>query len=302
MPDQEVSADAEFDAAFKEATSPEPVAPPVEPPKTEAVSANAETPVITETEPASDAPPSESPSAPDGTGPQAAAPVEAPKDRPTQDDDTLLRRFADIVKAQPSPEARTQIQTAPAQTAPLFNEEEIKRLAAFEKDWPDIAAARALWERQEEARWRERLGYIFSQVAENVGPSLQQVRAIAEQQQVAALRSRVSDYDDIRDKVVDWAGKQPSYLKAAYEHVISQGTVDEVNDLIDRYRRETAPAQPATITKPTLVSSKPATELSDAAKKAARALAPVSSKRSDSTIPSLAESFDDAWKEANRAS
>ncbi len=67
---------------------------------------------------------------------------------------------------------------------------------------------------------------------------------------------------------------QPKYLQPAYQHVIENGTADEVIDLIGQWRTSTGAAVPAAV-----VASKSDTELSTAAKKAAAALAPVTSKR-----------------------
>jgi hypothetical protein len=78
----------------------------------------------------------------------------------------------------------------------------------------------------------------------------------------------------LRDQVVAWTEKQPTYLQAAYKQVIQQGTVDEVKDLIARYRKETG------VGASTVTSAKKDTELSDSAKQAAASLAPVSTKRS----------------------
>ena len=89
------------------------------------------------------------------------------------------------------------------------------------------------------------------------------------------LHTSINDYDDVRDKVINWVGRQPAYLQAAYNHVIKQGTVDEVADLVNRYKLETgAPTRAAP------ASRKTETELPTATKQAAAALAPVSSKRS----------------------
>jgi hypothetical protein len=82
-------------------------------------------------------------------------------------------------------------------------------------------------------------------------------------------------------------------LQAAYKHVINSGTVDEVVDLINRWRTETGtPLQPQAQPAP---AAKKATELPAAAKQAVAALAPVSSKRS--SVPQTVDEgdFDSAF-------
>jgi hypothetical protein len=100
---------------------------------------------------------------------------------------------------------------------------------------------------------------------------------------VQQLQHTVSDYDTVRDQVIAWAQTQPAYLQPAYQHVIQRGTVDEVADLINRWRAETGTAVAAPVAAasvPATPAKRTDTELPTATKQAAAALAPVSSKRS----------------------
>tara|TARA_R110000868_G_scaffold19150_2_gene82777 strand:+ start:2239 stop:3117 length:879 start_codon:yes stop_codon:yes gene_type:complete len=190
------------------------------------------------------------------------------------EDESMLRRLADLVKQAPEPAPQQQYaQPEPAAPAP-YTPEEQKFLETYEKDWPDVAKAESLRRRSE---YQQLVGYVFQEVAKVLQPQMETVRTLSEQTHLQHLQSAVGDYDDIRDRVIDWANNQPTYLQAAYQRVIQQGTVDEVTDLISRYRQETGSSQ-TTRAKP--APTRREAELPTIAKQAAQSLAPVSSKRS----------------------
>lgn len=196
-----------------------------------------------------------------------------PKTEAKLSDDELLDRFARIVKEKESPAAETHQVPPDQQQQPYYSEEETKFLQDYEKDWPDVAKAEALRRR---AEYRDLVGYVFQEVAKEVMPIMDMVRTLSERTHLSDLHNTVEDYDDVRDKVIAWVAKQPAYLQPGYNHVIKQGTVDEVADLINRYKQETGTAIRTTPS----AGRKTETELPTATKQAAAALAPVSSKRS----------------------
>jgi hypothetical protein len=196
--------------------------------------------------------------------------------KPVGEDDEVLRRLAALVKDQRvAPEPAPQVQQQTQQEQPIYSADEQKFLEEYEKDWPDVARAESLRRRSE---YRELVNYVFTEVAKVLRPQIETVQAISEMTHLQQLQTQVTDYDDVRDKVIDWANKQPVYLQNAYKHVIEQGTVDEVADLIDRYRQETGYKAPNAAPRP--ATKRVETELPSATKQAAAALAPVSSKRS----------------------
>lgn len=148
------------------------------------------------------------------------------------------------------------------------------------------------------AEYKELMDYIFAQVLDYVKPIHETAEVLAERTFRSELNSTVPDYsDNLREQVIEWAKTQPAYLQPGYNYVITQGTVDEVKDLIDRYRAATGQAAA-----PAAASSQPkpgtGNELSEQAKQAAAALAPVDSKRSGVQAPSDPTNFEDAWKRA----
>lgn len=237
--------------------------PPAEPPP-------AETPPVEEP-PKAEEPPAETP--PVEEPPKAEEP---PKPAPSLAEDALAK-IAEALSARGQPAEKNtppQEQAAPE----LFTPEEKAALAKYEEDWPDVAKAEALRRR---AEYQQVVGYVFQQVAAQLGPLLERVDAIAQRTHLSDLQSRVEDYETIREKVIDWVEKQPSYLRSAYTQVVEQGTAEEVADLIARYRKDAGGATAAEIPPPVAAPAKKiATELPPAAKQAAAALAPVSSKRS----------------------
>jgi hypothetical protein len=118
---------------------------------------------------------------------------------------------------------------------------------------------------------------VFQELAKEIRPLMETVQLLAHRTQLSDLTARVPDYDTTRDQVIAWVATQPEYLQPAYNAVITNGSVDEVADLIGRYKRETG--APAATAAPAAAPKKPDTELPPATKQAAAALAPVSSKR-----------------------
>jgi hypothetical protein len=230
---------------------------------------------------------------------EAAAAAEAAK-KPVEkpgEEDPILTRFQQIAREAvamvPQQQQPSQQQQPPAPPPELYTPEEKAALAEFQKDYPDIAKASALERRQE---YRDLLNFAFAEISKRYDPLLPLVQTIAERTHLKDLETATPDYSDVRDKVIDWAGKQPAYLRDAYNHVINNGTVDEVKDLINRYKTETGTAiAPKAAAAPV---SKQETELPSKTKKAVAALAPVSSKRTAATQLVTPEDFDGAFAEA----
>lgn len=247
--------DDDFSGAFAQFATETPAAP-----APEAVPAAAEP---AEPAPAEEAPAEEPPA-------EEEPAEEEPAAEPSASDDELLARLAALVKKTPA--ADKEPETAPAaQEEPVYSTEEQEFLTEYEKDWPDVAKAEALRRRSE---YRQLVNHVFSEVAKELAPLTKTLRTLSERAHLTDIYDKVDDYDDVREKVVGWVDKQPTYLQNAYKHVIQQGTPDEIADLVSRYKQEVGTATPS------VPASKKETELPTSTKQAVAALAPVSSKRS----------------------
>lgn len=229
-----------------------------------------------------EAPAVETPAEP--SEPVAETPVEpAPTAEPPQmSDEELLARFAQIAQQQVAQPVAQQVaqpvaQEPAQQPQDFLSTEDRQFLTDYEKDWPDVARAEQL---RRQVEYRQLLGYVFNEVASHLKPVMETVRTLSERTHYTDLTNTVSDYDTVRDNVVSWVDKQPAYLQPAYKHVIQNGTVDEVADLIDRYRRDSGATLQQSQQQAAPVARKSEPELPTATKQAAAALAPVSSKRS----------------------
>lgn len=220
----------------------------------------------------------------------AEAKVEAAPDAAAQED--VLAKLAKVV-ADAGKEVKAEekpAEVAAEEEKPLYTEEETAAIKAYEDEWPEMAKAEGLKRRGE---YRELLQFVFGEVQKALGPIREVTDLLGERTHLTDVRAAVPDYNDtLRDQVITWVGTQPAYLQAAYNQVIQQGTVEEVKDLVDRYRGATGSAAP---TKKS--TDKKDTELSSEAKKAADALAPVESKRSGVQQPGDPADFEDAWKQ-----
>jgi hypothetical protein len=204
--------------------------------------------------------------------------------------------------------------TEPAQTqqpAPmeLYTAEEQTELADLKKDWPDLVRLFTLMGRQLQV---DTLNYAFSEVGKVISPLQESVNAYSTNDHMAAIYEAHDDYDKVYQPVMDWIEQQPSFLKAAYQNVVKQGTAEEVSTMIQRFKDETgwksAPqaAQGAGVTRPATpaaAASAPAqtARLSEAAMKAAKAMGAVGTKRGAQAAAQDPNDFDGAWAEANAA-
>jgi len=178
---------------------------------------------------------------------------------------------------------------------PLYTEEEQQLLETYRNDWPDIARAEALSRRQE---YQQLIQFVFAQVKQALDPISETVSVMSDHAHLSQLQEQITDYDDVRDKVVKWVEDQPTYLRAAYEHVITQGTAEEVADLVERYRKENGVEPPkAKASSDEQRQQSQDTELPAATKKAAAGLAPVRSKRSTPQGSADPADFDAAFAE-----
>ena len=217
--------------------------------------------------------------------PPVEEPEPEPEPAPQLSNDELLARFAQIAREQPAPQPQYQPppQVQQPAPAPLFTPDEMKELEAYEKDWPDVAKAEALRRRGE---YSQLIGYVFEQVSQRLRPLEQMTMGGAERSHLNDLYTLIPDYDQVRDPVLAWVDQQPAYLKNAYMQVAQQGTPAEVADLVGRYKQATGARAPAAPVAP----SAPA----PAVRKAAAALAPVKSARSN-VADAQPEDFDSAF-------
>lgn len=225
---------------------------------------------------------------------ETPAPKE-PEKAPAEQD--IIDRLAQAVKDRVQPAQvpqEPQYQPQAYEPPPVLTQEDYKQLEAFEKDWPDVAKAMDLRAKEQA---HAIVNHIFKEFAQEFRPVAQQVLAMRQQMHVQELHTRVNDYDDIRDKVVEWANSQPDYLRGAYQQVIQRGSPEQVQDLINRYRQENAPP-PAPAQAPAQAQPKP---LPPAVKKAAEKLAPVQSKRSNVVRGDDPNDFDGAFEQWAKA-
>lgn len=272
--------DDEFANAFSEfSVEPKPAEPPA-----------AETPPAApapEAAPAAETPPT----APAAEPPAAAAPeAEAAPD--PKEVDAIIKRIGEVVGAQKAPEPAPAAPATPAPEQPIYTAEEQAQLTKFAEDWPDVAQVLPIIQKQVN---RDLVRYVFDEVGSVVRDLKATVDALAYRAHSDDLHQTVGDYSDQeRDEIIAWADKQPAYLQTAYKNVIQQGTAEEVADLVSRYREVTgkhpAPAAPVPPAAP-----QGGSELSEPAKKAVEALAPVSSKRSEVLRPDDKSDFDGAF-------
>lgn len=210
-----------------------------------------------------------------------------------QAEDARLARFAELVR----PPAPAPAQQTPPPASP-YTPEESAFLESVYKDFPDVVKAMQIERR---AEYKAVVGHVFAQVEqafnERVAPLAEQLATVAARMHLGDLQQAVPDYAPTREAVVQWAAKQPAWMQPALEHVIREGTVQEVAELIGAYKKDTgaatAQAAPAAQSK-----SAP----TPAAAAAAAALAPVAAGKRSVATAAEPTAFDDAFAAFAKAS
>jgi hypothetical protein len=175
---------------------------------------------------------------------------------------------------------------------PLFTKEEDAKIEHFRKEWPEVAEA---FDLQARALAQSVLKYAFEQIGGVVNPMRETLDILATRTHYGDLKDKVGEYTPAeRDEIIGWVKEQPTYLQTGMMSVIEGGTAEEVADLVGRYREATG-KQPAGALADDKGPPGGDVELSDEAKKAAAALAPVSTKRSTLQAPDDKSDFNGAF-------
>lgn len=138
---------------------------------------------------------------------------------------------------------------------PVYTAEEQAVLDKYVEEWDVVRRGEELIRRSE---YRQLVGYIFDQIQQAYGPALQYIESRSGKDQYSDIKELVPDYDLVRDKTIEWAKAQPSFLKTAYERVISEGTPQEVRDLIDIYKKASGYQPPPSATVTSIAPAAPA--------------------------------------------
>ena len=261
--------------------------------------------------PAGSGEPSAPPSASSTPAPAPASPApDAPSSVSLEAFQALEARIAELTRTPAAAPAPAPAPTPAPAPAPLYTTEEQAVLAKYHTDWSDVAQGESLQRRGE---YQALVKHILDQVQPlvSVVQELQgRVPALETTTQYNELVKAIPDYDDVRDPVIEWVGKQPDYLKAAYEHVTAHGTPDQIADLVDRFRKETGytapasapvPAAPAAAASGTPApapapAATPSAALPPAAAAVVASLKPVKVGRTEPTTAADPNDFDGAWK------
>lgn len=187
---------------------------------------------------------------------------------------------------QPAPAA-----PAPAAEAetPIYSESELAELKELQDDWPAINRLFSLLARQTQV---DTLKYAFSEVGKAISPLREMATAYSTEGHVAALYEGVPDYDQVYQPVLEWIETQPAFLKSAYQQVVQRGTANDVVSMISQFKKETGWGKQATPAAPAQKT------LSEAAKKAAKAMGAVGTKRTAVSTAADPNDFESAWNEA----
>lgn len=309
----------EFAAAFDElhtAATTAPAATPVPDATPAAATASAAAPALAPATPAIDtAAPAATPAAPAAA---PAAPAAAPEGFVSAAQFAELQAQFEAWKTTPVAVPAAPAPAAPAApVVPALSAEEQTALEQYHTDYPDVARGEAI---QRSIEYKQLVAHIFGQLQPQIAALQDRLPAVEDNVQLRDLKELIPDYEVVREPVIEWVGKQPSYLKTAYEQVTSKGTPEEIADLVARFKKETswaapaaaapatqpvvtpaaAPAAaPAATVKPAAATPAPAANaaLPAAAAAAAASLKPVKTGRTEPASGQDPNDFDSAWKE-----
>ncbi len=181
---------------------------------------------------------------------------------------------------------------------PIYSSDEEARIAQYREDWPEVVAGEALARRKE---YVELTNYIFDEVAKRYEPLIEFYQNSSSRNQYSDIVALVPDYDNVRDKTLEWIDTQPTFLKKAYTEVTETGTPEEIAELINIFKKSTGYAEktPGTVAKKTSMPAAIETTPNPAKTEAVAALKVVKSGRSSAADASPdAFDFDGSFEEA----
>lgn len=236
--------------------------------------------------------------------------AEAAKATTTKEPDAI-ERLADLLSKR-GDQTQTQTQTQ-ADPLAIFSPQEKAFLADYEKEYPDIARAEFMRRRVEYTQFAT---WMFAQLNAAYGPKFADYDTLLQRTHAGDIQQQVPIYsNELREATINWVATQKPYKRVAYEHVINQGTPDEVADLISDFTKATgyAPKAPAqtqqTQQSATMQQSATTQQVADPTKaaeaaklaKAAAALAPVQGKNAQRAVTVIAPGdYDGAFDWATR--
>lgn len=220
---------------------------------------------------------------------------------PKVTDEEFVNRFLGAIEKVADTKGAAKTEPTPAK--PEYTAEEDATIAKFVEDFPDINAGSILQRRGE---YKFLMGHMFSEVRKTYDGIIRElvdtVQTLVNRTQAGDIRTIEPNYDTIRDQVVDWVGKQPKWLQPGLAHVIREGTVDEVQQLIGMWKESTGykPAGAASDDPAKASADAEAARVAAAAnaaktERAAAALAPTPAKRSNAVLQAEPQTFDDAF-------
>lgn len=222
----------------------------------------------------SSAPGSEGEPDPEGGSVPEGEPAPEPEPKPV--DDTLQKILEALKPTDRTPEPPA----APEPAAPKFTAEEQELLDGYVKEWPDVHKAESLIRR---AEYQELVQGIFQEIQREFAPLVQFMSTQMLSTHESQIRTAHPDYDTVAEGVQKWINEQPDYLKQAYTHVASQGSTQQVIDLVSRYKQ----ASGITAAPPAVAAK----TIAPAARAVAQRMAPVASKRT--TVPAVEDDGDE---------
>ena len=214
-----------------------------------------------------------------------------------------LVKAAPAPAAEPAPATSTKVES---ESQPeIYSASEQEFLTGYEKEWPDVIKGEALRRRKEYGRL---VDHVFTEIARVYGPLLergaQAADTVAEDIALRAIQAVHKDYNvGMYNDVHAWVDTLSPTRKKLAKAVMEEGEPEEVVDLITEYKTATGKVAPIVVAGAAPVKVAPVasavTDISAAAKKAAKALGVVDSKRSAATS-AVADpnDFDAAWAEA----
>jgi hypothetical protein len=126
-------------------------------------------------------------------------------------------------------------------------------LAEFKKQYPEIAETLApALQKIIDAGVDQKLSAMRKELDATIQPLQKSAQDIQVDSHFQTITDAVPDFETLRDsgEVEKWIGSQPSFIKAAAERVLAEGTASEVIELFNQYKASLGkPAEPAGLTK-----------------------------------------------------
>lgn len=118
------------------------------------------------------------------------------------------------------------------------------KVAKFREDWPETVEGVSAMIAQQMAEFKQTLAQELATIRNEFAPTVQSVQQSAQQTEMDMILTAHPDARDIAADLDTWIGSQVPMLRTAYANALSEGSAEDVIEVLNIYKQATGAAKP----------------------------------------------------------